>query len=480
MASHWAIAIGISQYSYMDPLKYADRDVEVLQEYLTKANFDTVYCFSEQSPDLVFNGEVTLSMQPTFANLKRFLDLRFTTPFLQPDDTLWFFFIGHGSHYGNQDYLMPADGHPNFADSTALSIDSITQYLRNSGTEKIVLVLDACHTETQQFGQGFGTDPNGVITLFSSDYGQISRKLDGLKHGSFTCALLDGLQTLSKYQNATIEHLYLLLKDTLPKLNRRSLKPPQNPRLRVDPSLSTAMIQIPPTKLKSKNWLQGLFLPDKLKSPGMTGAPALVASESQQPAKILAIAGLTGAVICAGVIGYLGLQKPNRSSPSAPSTAQTKMNLATARNSTKTPTQPKQMAPTRMVPNRPDQEAGLGEIPSERSPRPGVYYTTNPQFTASRREIGKSGDRLCIKLVNGSPNTAKGHSKVVVSSVSRRADGYYIDATGQKLSLGSLYSELSDGKLLWQRLETDVDESGLMGECLTAKTEYVKHDKPGG
>ncbi|MGQ9870100.1 hypothetical protein [Leptodesmis sp.] len=98
---------------------------------------------------------------------------------------------------------MPADGHPDFADSTALSIDSITQYLQNSGTEKIVLVLDACHTETQQFGQGFGTDPSGVITLFSSDYGQISRKLDGLKHGSFTCTLLDGLQTLSKYQNAT-------------------------------------------------------------------------------------------------------------------------------------------------------------------------------------------------------------------------------------------------------------------------------------
>ncbi|MGQ9870101.1 hypothetical protein [Leptodesmis sp.] len=109
-----------------------------------------------------------------------------------------------------------------------------------------------------------------------------------------------------------------------------------------------------------------------------------------------------------------------------------------------------------------------------------MYYTTNPQFTASRREIGKSGDRLCIKLVNGPPNSAKGPSKIVVSSVSRRTDGYYIDATGQKLSLGSIYSELSDGKLLWQRLETDVDESGPMGECLTTKTEYVKNDKPGG
>jgi hypothetical protein len=77
-------------------------------------------------------------------------------------------------------------------------------------------------------------------------------------------------------------------------------------------------------------------------------------------------------------------------------------------------------------------------------------------------------------LVNGSPNTSKGESKVVISSLSRRPDGFYIDATAQKLSLGSYYSELSDGKLLWQRLETNVDESGLMGECLTAKAGYVR------
>lgn len=480
MASHWVIAIGISQYNYMDALNYANQDVLALQDYLVKANFNPVYCFSDQSPDVDLNGEVTLSMQPTFANLKRFLDLRFAAPFLQPEDTLWFFFTGHGWHYRNQDYLMPADAHPDFADTTALSIDTLTQYLQNSGTERIVLVLDACHTETQQFGQGFGTDPKGVITLFSTDFGQVSRKLDMLKHGSFTYALLDGLQTLSRYQNATIEHLYLVLKDKLPQLNRYGLKPPQHPRLHVDSAVSPAMIQIPPGKVKNKNWMQRLLLQHKLRRTAKTGVPVLVATE-QHPAKTWAIAGATGVAICAGLVGYLSLQNPSWMAARSPSSP-TKTGSAPAANTkpTKTATPVNQVAPTRMAPNQPDQEAGLGEVPTERSPRPGIYYTTNPQFTASRREIGKSGDRLCIKLVNGSPNTAKGHSKVVVSSVSRRSDGYYIDATGQKLSLGSLYSELSDGKLLWQRLETDVDETGLMGECLTAKTEYVRSDHPGG
>lgn len=483
MASHCAIAIGISQYSYMDALNYAREDIADLQNYLIEAGFNSVYCLSEESPDVALNGEVALSMQPTLANLQRFLDLRFATPFLQPEDTLWFFFIGHGWHYGNQDYLMPADAHPDLASSTALAIDSLTEYLRKSGTERIVLVLDACHTETQQFGQGFGTDPKGVITLFSADFGQISRKLDILKHGSFTCALLNGFRTLGQYQNATLEHLYLFLKESLPKLNRYGLKPPQHPRLQVDSSLSTAMISIPLVKTKPKNWLQQLVLQYKLRATAKTGVPALVISQEEQPAKPWAIAGVTGAAICASLVGYLGLQNLNRNaalSPAASAPTKTKPTSTANSQLPKTVNRANQVAPTRLVPNQPDQEAGLGEVPTERTPRPGVYYTTNPQFTASRREIGKSGDRLCIKLVNGSPNTRTGRSKVMVSSISRRPDGYYIDATEQKLNLGSLYSELSDGKLLWQRLETDVDESGLMGECLTAKTGYIRSYQPGG
>lgn len=484
MASHCAISIGISHYSYMDALNYAREDIADLQGYLIEAGFNPVYCLSEESPDVALDGEVALSMKPTLANLQRFLDLRFATPFLQPEDTLWFFFIGHGWHYGNQDYLMPADAHPDLASSNGLAIDALTEYLRKSGTERIVLVLDACHTEIQQFGQGFGTDPKGVITLFSSDFGQISRKLDILKHGSFTCALLNGFRTLGQYQNATIEHLYLFLQEALPKLNRYGLKPPQHPRLQVDPSLSTAMISIPQAKTKPKNWLQQLMLQYKLKATAKTGIPTLVvAQKEEQSAKTWAIAGVSGAAIFAGLVGYLGLQNLNRNAALSPSSsAQTKAKPTPAANSQppKAASRANQVAPTRLVPNQPDQEVGLGEVPTKRAPRPGVYYTTNPQFTASRREIGKSGDRLCIKLVNGSPSTSIGYSKVMVSSISRRPDGYYIDATKQKLNLGSLYSELSDGKLLWQRLETDVDESGLMGECLTAKTGYVRSYQPGG
>jgi hypothetical protein len=477
MANHWAIAIGISQYSQMDSLTYASRDVAALQEYFTQANFRKVYCFSDQSPELSLNGEVTLATQPTLANLQQFLELRFATPFLQPEDTLWFFFVGHGWHYGNQDYLMPADGNPDQADSTALPLNLVAQYLRKSGTQRVVLVLDACHTETQKFGQGFGTDPEGVVTLFSTTFNQTSRKLDALHHGAFTCAFLDSLDVLGQYPGGTIDHLYRLLKDVLPKLNRRYLKPPQEPRLQVDPCLTSELIQLPPVKARQQNWWQRLVLSYRLKSSLKTAVPNLLASEHPHPLRGNAIAGLTSMAVAISLLSYIGLERPewatslvSSANPPAKSSSPQKPQSPSPKAAIKV----NRVAPTRLVPNQPDQEAGLGEVPSERTPRPGVYYTNNPQFTASRREIGKSGDRLCIKLINGSPNTPQGQPKITVSSVSRRSGRFYIDATNQKLSLGSFSSELSDGKLLWQRLETDVDESGLMGECLTAKAGYVR------
>ena len=44
MAKNWAIAIGINQYDYLQPLNYAKRDALLMQEFLSKeAGFERIY-----------------------------------------------------------------------------------------------------------------------------------------------------------------------------------------------------------------------------------------------------------------------------------------------------------------------------------------------------------------------------------------------------------------------------------------------------
>jgi hypothetical protein len=65
----------------------------------------------------------------------------------------------------------------------------------------------------------------------------------------------------------------------------------------------------------------------------------------------------------------------------------------------------------------------------------------------------------------------------LVSSIFHRPDGFYVDATQEKIRLGTGYTEFSDSSTTWQRLETNPDSSGLMGECLSSNQRYIRQAK---
>lgn len=262
MASRWAITIGIHQYHRMVPLPYAKADATAVRNFLLQdGKFDQVYYFADDAPTAIVDEGVRLPTEPTFANLKRFLEVRFALPFLNPEDTLWFFFSGHGLHFGNRDYLLPSDAEPETAETTAIAIDDLAHCLKRSGTDQIVLFLDACHTEEQKFGQGFGTDPDGVTTIFATAFHQTSQAIATLKHGAFTYALLGGFH-LSRRYGGSLRHLYNYLYERLPQLTLRYGDRPQFPRLRANSALPPEAIQMPfPRKPKPalyfRNWVIG-------------------------------------------------------------------------------------------------------------------------------------------------------------------------------------------------------------------------------
>jgi uncharacterized caspase-like protein len=218
MASNLAIVIGINQYRFLQPLKYAKRDAEVMYSFLSEeAIFDHVFLFTDGSPDI--GGKPT---EPFRANLLRVLRQIFTESSMQDGDNCWFFFSGHGNSHNGQDYLMPIDGDPEDIENTGISTNTITNYLRSCGADNAVMILDACRREGKKSGEGVGRQTKaearrtGVITLFSCSPNQFSYELEAIGQGAFTYALLEGLSIRGKC--STAERLNQYLEHRVPEL----------------------------------------------------------------------------------------------------------------------------------------------------------------------------------------------------------------------------------------------------------------------
>jgi formylglycine-generating enzyme required for sulfatase activity/uncharacterized caspase-like protein len=238
MGKNWAIAIGINNYNNLKSLKYAQRDAEVMKAWFEgEAKFDRVLLFTENSPPIPASQPIPT--QPTYANFYGFLAAQFENiekPLLNPEDNLWFFFAGHGRRYKDQDYLMFADSAPAAVDRTAISVDYVTQRLRRSGADNVVLLLDACRDEDSRGGLGIGEEEHqGVITFYSCTAKQQSFEIDELQHGVFTHALLEGLRLEGEFSCATVERLDQHLRHHVPRINSSYQKPPQNPYLKAEP-----------------------------------------------------------------------------------------------------------------------------------------------------------------------------------------------------------------------------------------------------
>ncbi|WP_445626734.1 SUMF1/EgtB/PvdO family nonheme iron enzyme [Nostoc sp. DSM 114167] len=245
MAKNWAIAIGINQYDYLQPLNYAKRDAQLMQEFLgNEAGFERIFFFSDDSPDVA--GKST---RPTRTNLLRILRQLFENPFMGAGDNFWFFFSGHGIRYADRDYLMPCDGDPEDIENTAIAINFVTERLRRCGADNVVLILDACRNEGKKTGEGIGRQTaeearqQGVISIFSCIPQEYSYEIEALQQGAFTTALLEGLGIQGKC--ATVERLDQYLKFRVPELVRQYKNTRQTPYLIAEPVNKSHLILVP-------------------------------------------------------------------------------------------------------------------------------------------------------------------------------------------------------------------------------------------
>ena len=251
MARNWAIAIGINQYKNLRSLNYAVRDAELMKQWFeNEANFDKVYLFTDNSPE-IDDLKIRYESQPNRDNLYYFLRNRFNKPFLKPGDNLWFFFSGHGIRHRNRDFLMPSgvDPHPDAIENSAIPLSYVTERLRRCGADNVVLILDACRDGIDEIGARSGVigeeKQQGVITIASCSPAEMSYEIKELKQGSFTYSLLQGLRIHGEGNCATVERLDRYLRNRVPEINRSYRKPRQTPYSIAEPVSKYHLILLP-------------------------------------------------------------------------------------------------------------------------------------------------------------------------------------------------------------------------------------------
>jgi len=246
MARNCAVIIGINDYDEIQPLNYAKSDAELMRDYFTQdlgVNSADLFFFSDDSPRNA-QGRRT---QPTYGTLKSFLTDRFENSFLSAGDTLWFYFSGHGMPCDDRDYLLPSDGNPRSAPDLAIPIGYVTERLRRSGADNVVLLIDACRSDgAKNAGLGIGEEKQqGVITFFSCSPTQVSYEIEELKQGAFTNVLLEALRIQGEGNCATVERVANYLKVRVPQVTQMYKKYNQIPYVKIEPETKLHYILLP-------------------------------------------------------------------------------------------------------------------------------------------------------------------------------------------------------------------------------------------
>ncbi|MBE9099777.1 caspase family protein [Vacuolonema iberomarrocanum] len=227
--NYWAIAIGVNQYEHFQPLLYAERDAQAMQNFwVTEAGIPVENCFilSDNSPDL--------HLQSTFPSRDNIIgqvtDL--CQQHLKAGDVLWLFFSGYGAQEQGQDFLLPIDADPAQLADTGIAVEQLFNILQTAPTDSIFVLLDMNRSQGTLGGEGAGQQTLQLAqemqlpVVVSCPPNQFSHETLLLRQGLFTTAVLEGVRS---HGCVTPEQLAQFLRDRLPNLSEQHWRPRQDP-----------------------------------------------------------------------------------------------------------------------------------------------------------------------------------------------------------------------------------------------------------
>jgi hypothetical protein len=244
MANYWAIEIGIHQYRFLPALNYAQRDAELLHQFLIQAGG-----FAADRCALLSDAITVTASSANFPSAENiYAQVTQCCQQVKPNDFLLCFFSGYGLKFQGKDYLLPIEADLRSIAATAIPMDALLQALQTAATQNIVLILDA---NRSQFGWeygGFGeqtaqlAQERKIAVLLSCHPQQFSHEPLTLRQGIFTTALLAALQ-----EGVTLEQVVEVLSIRLPQLSEECWRPRQDLVSVVPPHLRYQILLPEPT-----------------------------------------------------------------------------------------------------------------------------------------------------------------------------------------------------------------------------------------
>ncbi len=165
-AKRVALVVGNNDYRNVPKLQKAVNDARTMSDTLKQLGFSV----------MIAENQTRRAFSQTL--------LAFDTS-IEPGDTAFFFYAGHGFEIAGQNYLLPTDvpaateGQEELVRDASILTDRIIERLQNRGARSSILVLDACRNNPFErsgtravAGRGglapMTTLPEGVFSIFSA------------------------------------------------------------------------------------------------------------------------------------------------------------------------------------------------------------------------------------------------------------------------------------------------------------------------
>ena len=201
--TRWALLIGIEDYhdENIPDLQYSVDDVRTLASVLAdqqRGDFSQVKLLvsdAQDESDLRTRKNILRALQRWLRQAK-------------VEDTILVYFSGHGlTDKGGKNYLVPVDADRGMLADTAIRMERFNQILDDRqivAAQRIVVVLDSCHSGSRVGQRGFAvtgavldplfTHAEGRVTFASCGRDESSYEDKTLGHGVFTYYVTEGLK----------------------------------------------------------------------------------------------------------------------------------------------------------------------------------------------------------------------------------------------------------------------------------------------
>ncbi len=195
MGTTHLIAVGVTHNADADigDLLYADRDAENISNAFKEAGVEHIYCLTSE------RGADDAGFLPSRSNIMRFID-EIVGAQCRPNDSIVFYFSGHGFCLDNDAYLCTSDAKKKYLGQTALPLSLLQEMLRGTKAGQYLILLDSC---TENFTKGMAPklldQPKARgATFLACQLGSVAYEMGGKndKGGAFTHHFIDALGEL--------------------------------------------------------------------------------------------------------------------------------------------------------------------------------------------------------------------------------------------------------------------------------------------